>query len=520
MAAERLSMRTIKEVLRLKWEKKFSNKQIEQSCKIARSTIREYLVRAERAGLNWPEVSDLDDGRLEALLFSPSVHAECSEKRNLPDMEYLRKELTRKGVTLRLLWLEYRQVNPDGYQYSQFCYHYHQWCNKLDVCLRQTHRAGEKLFLDYAGQTIPVTDPLTGKTIDAYLFIATLGASNYTFAWASFSQDLPSWIDANVRALNFFGGVPEILVPDNLKTGVTKACYYEPDINPTYYKMACHYNTVIIPARIVKPKDKAKVESAVLIAERWILAALRNHAFFSISELNNAIAEKLEDLNNRTFQKMNGTRRSLYETLDRPALKPLPASPYVYAECKKVRVNIDYHVTIDGHYYSVPYQLVKEQVEAWLTATTVEILFKNRRVASHARSTEKYQHTTLTEHMPKAHQKYLEWTPSRIMDWAGKNGPNTRQIVTCIMERHRHPQQGFRSCLGIMRLAKRYSSERLEAACGRALLLKAYSYKSIESILKTNLDAQELPESSPEKKITHYNIRGQEYYRQEESAHA
>ncbi len=520
MAAERLSMRTIKEVLRLKWEKNFSNKQIAQSCKIARSTVREYVGRAERAGLKWPSVSDLDETHLATLLFSTSTPAECSGKRDLPDMEYIRKELTRKGVTLRLLWLEYRQADPDGYQYSQFCFHYHQWRNKLDVCLRQTHRAGEKLFIDYAGQTIPVTDPSTGKTKDAYLFLATLGASNYTFAWASFSQDLPSWIEANVRALGFFGGVPEILVPDNLKSGVKKPCYYEPDINPTYYKMGCHYNTVIIPARIVKPKDKAKVESAVLVAERWILAALRNHTFFSLGELNNAIAEKLEDLNNRKFQKMNGTRRSLYETIDRPALKPLPATPYVYAECRKARVNVDYHIEVGDHYYSVPYQLAKEQVEVWLTATTVEVLFKNRRVASHARSTEKYKHTTLTEHMPKAHQKYLEWTPSRIMDWAGKTGPNTRQMVSCIMESRKHPEQGFRSCLGIMRLAKRYSAERLEAACGRALLLKAYSYKSIESILKTNLDAQELPESSPVTKIIHENIRGREYYRQEESAHA
>lgn len=520
MAAERLSMRTIKEVLRLKWEKKFSNKQVAQSCNIARSTVREYVERAQRAGLSWPLASDLDDGRLEALLFS-STPVESSEKWVLPDMEYIHKELTRKSVTLRLLWLEYRQANPDGYQYSQFCFHYHQWRDKLDVCLRQTHRAGEKVFVDYAGQTIPVNDPQTGETRDAYLFLATLGASNYTFAWASFSQDLPSWIDVNVRALSFFGGVPEIIVPDNLKTGVTKPCYYEPDINPTYHKLACHYGTVIIPARAFKPKDKAKVESAVLVAERWIMAAFRNHTFFSIEELNRAIGEKLQELNSRRFQKMEGSRRSLYETIDRPALKPLPSAPYQYAECKKARVSIDYHIEIEGHYYSVPYQLVKEQVEVWLTTATVEVLFKNRRVASHARSYIKGAHTTMTEHMPKAHQKYLEWTPSRILDWAGKNGPNTRSLAACIMENRRHPQQGFRSCLGIIRLVKRYSSERVEAACGRALLLKAYSYKSVESILKTNLDQQELTESSTsEKPIIHYNIRGREYYQQQEAAHA
>ena len=520
MAAERLSMRTIKEVLRLKWEKQLSNKQIAASCNIARSTIRDYLERARRAGLSWPLAPDLDDGRLEALLFS-SAPETAAGKRGLPAMEYLRKELTRKSVTLRLLWLEYRQANPDGYQYSQFCERYHQWSNKLDLSLRQTHRAGEKLFVDYAGQTTPITDPMTGQTREARLFIAALGASSYTFAWAAFSEDLPSWIEANARAFSFYGGVPAILVPDNLKSGVTKPCYYEPEINPTYHKFACHYGTVVIPARRLKPKDKAKAESAVQVAERWILAALRNHTFFSIEELNRAIAEKLQDLNNRKFQRMDASRRSLYETIDLPALKPLPSVPYQYAECKKVRVNIDYHIAIDDHYYSVPYPLVKEQVEAWLTATTVEILFKNRRVASHARSSEKCQHTTLTEHMPKAHQKYLEWTPSRIMDWAGKNGPNTRELASRIMESRKHPEHGFRSCLGIMRLAKRYSPERLEAACGRALLLKAYSYKSVESILKANLDQQKLPETAPAvKPVIHYNIRGREYYQRKEAAHA
>jgi len=520
VAAERLSMRTIKEVLRLKWEKKFSNQQISQSCNIARSTIRGYLARAQNAGLSWPLPSDLDDGSLEAIMFPPAP-TKAPDKGGLPEMGYLRKELNRKGVTLYQLWLEYREANPDGYQYSQFCLLYRQWTGKLDVCLRQTHRAGGKLFVDYAGQTIPVTDPVSGQVKEAYLFVAALGASSYTFAWASFSQDLPSWVEAHIRAFNFFGGVTEILVPDNLKSGVNKPCYYEPDINPTYHDLAEHYGAVVIPARVAKPKDKAKVESAVFMAERWILAALRNHTFFSITALNRAIAEKLQDMNSRKFQKMDGTRRSLYETIDRPALRPLPSSPYEYAEWKKARVNIDYHIEIDGHYYSVPYQLVKEQVEVRFTATTIEVLFKNRRVATHPRSYKRGAHTTLAEHMPKAHQKYLEWTPSRIMDWAGKNGPNTRDLASCIMENRKHPEQGFRSCLGIMRLVKRYSSERVEAACCRALHLKAYSYKSVESILKTNLDKQELPESSsPDKPIIHYNIRGREYYQQEEATHA
>ena len=351
--------------------------------------------------------------------------------------------------------------------------------------------------------------------------MAALGASSYTFAWAAFSCDLPSWIDAHVRAFAFFGGVPEILVPDNLKAGVRKPCYYEPDINPTYYEMARHYGTVVIPARVARPKDKAKVESAVQVAERWILAALRNHTFFSIMELNRAVAEKLTDLNRRKFQKMDSNRRSLYESIDRPALKALPSIPYEYAECKKARVNIDYHIEIEGHYYSVPYQLAKEQVEVWLTARAVEVLFKNRRVAAHPRSAEKGRYTTLLEHMPKAHQKYLEWTPSRIIDWAGRMGPHTRTLVTSIMESRRHPEQGFRSCLGIIRLGKRYAPERVEAACGRALRLEAYSYKSVDSILKANLDKEELPEAScPTEPIVHDNIRGREYYQQKEDSHA
>jgi len=286
-------------------------------------------------------------------------------------MDYIHRERKKKGVTLQLLWYEYKQANPDGYQYSQFCALYRQWVQKLDVCLRQEYRAGEKLFVDYAGQTIPINDPLTGEIREAQLFVATLGASNYTFAEASFSQDLPSWIKAHVHAFEFFGGVPQILVPDNLKAGVTNPCRYEPDINPTYQDLAQHYGTVVIPARTRKPRDKAKAESAVLVAERWILAALRNHSFFSLQELNKAISEKLRDLNNRTFQKLDTTRRALFETLDKPALKPLPERSYEYAEWKKARVNIDYHIEIDHHYYSVPYQLVKEQVDVRLKCTPV-----------------------------------------------------------------------------------------------------------------------------------------------------
>ena len=509
-------MRKIKEVLRLHFEHQQSARQIAKSCDIARSTVKEYIDRAHKAGIPWPLPAEWDDTALENRLFPP-VPLIPPEKRQMPSMEYLHQERKRKGVTLQLLWHEYKEANPDGYQYSQFCELYRQWTKKLDVCLRQEYRAGEKLFVDYAGQTISIQDSLTGETRPAYLFVATLGASNYTFAEATLTQDLPSWIQSHVHAFEFFNGVSEILIPDNLKTGVTHPCRYEPDINPTYLDLAEHYGCAVIPTRTAKPKDKAKVESAVLIAERWILAALRNRTFFSLEELNPAIREKLQEFNLHKFQKLDSTRKELFENLDRPALKPLPEKPYEYAEWKKATVNIDYHIEIDHHYYSAPYQLVKESVEARFTSTTVEVLFKNRRVASHARSYQKGGYTTLQEHMPKAHQQYLEWTPSRIIRWAAQNGPYTEKLVTYILERKPHPQQGFRSCLGILRLGKQYSKERLEAACAYALTIHGYFYKSVESILKNGLDQKHTlllkrEESTLPLPLQHPNIRGKEYY--------
>jgi transposase len=506
-------MRKIKEVLRLKWAHKLSNRKIAKSCLISRSTVADYLLRAKLAGLSWPLDPELDDAAIENLLFPVTDKSVPAESR-MPDMEYLYRELKRKSVTMQLLWYEYKQANPDGYQYSQFCNLYRQWVKKLDLTLRQEHRAGEKLFIDYAGQTVSIVDPKTGEITEVQIFLATLGASNYTFAEASLSQELPSWIKSHVHAFQFFGGITEILVPDNLKAGVTNPCRYEPDINPTYQDLAKHYGTTVIPARSRRPKDKAKVESAVFVAERWILAALRNHTFFSLNELNRAIAEKLHDLNNRKFQKLNTTRRQLFETIDRPALKSLPSRPYEYAEWKKVRVNIDYHIEIGRHYYSVPYQIAREQVDIRLTSSTVEVLFKNKRVASHQRDYRKGAFTTLTEHMPKSHQRYLEWTPSRIIRWAEKNGPKTQKVITRILDSRTHPEQGYRSSLGIMRLGKAYSPERLEAACERALFINTYSYKSVQSILKKGLDQQpflfeQIEDTQP---LNHHNTRGKHYY--------
>ena len=514
MAARRLSMRKIKEVLRLHYEKGLSTRQIAKSLGISRSTIREYLERAQQAGLGWPLPSELDEASLELRLF-PSIHTVAQEKRQMPSPEYLHQELKRKGVTLQLLWHEYKEKNPDGYQYSQFCRIYHQWTEKLDPCLRQVHKAGEKLFVDYAGQTMEITDPETGELHEAQIFVATLGASNYTFTEATRSQDLPSWIQSHVHAFEFFQGVTEILTPDNLKDAVTRSCRYEPDLNATYRELAEHYGTVIIPARVGKARDKAKVESGVLQVERWVLAPLRHHTFFSLAGLNDAISKQLEILNNRSFEKLEGTRKSLFETLDKPALRPLPAHRFVFAEWSKAKVNIDYHIEVDHHYYSVPYQLIHERLDVRLTDVTVEVFFKSRRVALHRHSDLKGKHSTLSEHMPKAHQQHLQWTPSRMIRWAGQIGPQTQNLVRLILESRPHPEQGYRSCLGLLRLEKRYSRERLEAACARALAFKAYSYKNVESILKKRLDQQPSSASSPQTRLPlleHENLRGRQYY--------
>jgi transposase len=506
-------MRKIKEVMRLKYGCGVSNRDIARSCGIARSTVAEYLRRVQGAGLRWPLPEDLDEARLEALLFPPPP-ALTSEARPQPDWRRLHLELKKhRHVTLMLLWQEYKAENPEGYQYSRFCDLYGEWRGRQDLVMRQQHRAGEKLFIDYAGQTVPVIDRQTGEIRQAQIFLAVLGASSYTYCEATWTQSLPDWIASHVRAFRYLGGVPEVLVPDNLKAGVTSPHLYEPDLNPTYQEMAKHHTVAVVPARSGRPKDKAKVEAGVLVAERWILARLRNREFFSLAELNAAIAELLEELNAAPFQKLPGSRRSLFEDLDRPALRPLPAVPYEYAEWTKVRVHIDYHVQVAKHYYSVPYQLVGKQCEARATAATVEIIHRGRRVASHARSARKGGYTTVREHMPPQHRALVEWTPQRLVSWAAQAGEATAALVSHILEHRPHPQQGFRPCLGVMRLGKRYGQDRLEAACRRAVASRAYSYRSVESILKNGLDQQPLPEPPrPKPPIEHDNVRGADYY--------
>jgi transposase len=510
MSTKRLTMRKIREVLRLKYGLEKTIREISQSCLIGKSTVSDYLLRTSAAGISWPLPEDLDDTGLERLLFPSSGPF----RRNLPMPCWpeVHKELKRKGVTLALLWHEYKEKHPNGYQYSWFCHEFKRWSGAIDVVMRQDHRAGEKCFVDYAGHTMPVVNRLTGEIKDAQVFIGVLGATSYTYAEASESQGLSDWIASHVHMFEFMGGVPAVLVPDNLKSGVSRACYYDPDINPTYQDMARHYNTVVLPARVRAPRDKAKVETGVQIVERWILAKLRNHTFFSLADLNREIRRLLDELNDKPFQKLPGSRKSMFDSIDRPALKDLPADPYQYAEWKKATVHIDYHVEVDGHYYSVPYQLVKKKVDVRITASTVECFYKNKRTASHKRSCRKGRHTTVKEHMPARHQKYLEWTPERFLRWAAKIGPHTAGLAEKIITSRIHPQQAYRTLMGIMRLGKSYSEPRLEAACGRAIAIGSTSYRSVESILKNSLDRKPLQQKDESVPVQHSNIRGSHYY--------
>ncbi len=507
-----MPMRTIKEVLRLKWSCGLGNRAIAKSCGIAKSTVTEYLKRATKANLSWPLPDKLDDSAIEHLLFPPVIVSDSP--RPLPVWADIHRELARKSVTLMLLWDEYKAQYPEGYQYSHFADLYRAYAKKLDISMRQIHHAGEKLFVDYCGQTVPVIDQSTGEVHACQIFVAVLGASNFTYAEATYTQSLPDWIGSHVRALGFIGGVPELLIPDNLLSGVTKVCRYEPGINRTYQELAVHYGAAVIPARVRKPKDKAKAEAGVQLVQRWILAALRNRTFFSLTELNEAICGLLDKLNNKLFKKLSGSRMSRFLELDKPALRPLPAIAFEYAEWQiKKRSGINYHIEVDNHYYSVPYQLRREYLDVRLTGSIVEVFFNNKRVASHLRSYIKWGYTTLAEHMPKSHQAHAGFTPERLIRWASETGKSTAELVTAILETKLHPQQGYNSCFGLVTLDKKFGKERVEAACKRALAIGGISYKSVRSILETGLDKKPLPEPrTAAPKITHSNIRGSEYY--------
>ena len=505
-------MRKITEALRLK-AAGVPNRDIAVAVGAGKTTVYELLARAQAAGVAWPLPDDLDAEALETLLYPPPT-AVLAERRPVPDWGEVHRELKRKHVTRRLLWLEWRAANPDGWGYSQYCQHYQDWLDRQDVVMRLSYRAGEKMFVDFSGDRLDVVDPETGEVFRAEVFVAVLGCSGLLYAEATRGQGLPSWLSAHARAYAFYGGVPEVTVPDNLKSGVSKACFYDPELNAAYAELAEHFGTVVLPTRTAKPRDKAAVEAGVLTVERWVLAPLRNRRLFGLAEANRAVAERLCEVNARGFRGEPTSRRELFEDLEREALKPLPGAPYEPSEWRKVTVNIDYHVEgPDRRYYSVPYQLVRQRLDLRATQTTVEVLRSGRRVASHLREHGRRRYVTDPAHMPQSHRAHLEWTPSRLVAWAGTVSPETAALAERLLASRPHPEHAYRACLGLMNLAKRYGNERVGAACARALASGAVSYSSVKSILAEGLDRVPLAQKEPlPPPPEHENLRGAAYY--------
>ncbi len=513
MPGERVSMRKIRDVLRLRFAQGLSQRAIGDSLGMSAGAVNTYLGRARMAGLTWPLAEGIGDAQLETLLYPPPPDV-AADRRPVPDWAIVHREMRRPNVTLALLWEEYRAGSgADGFGYSWFCDLYREWAGRLKPTLRQVHTAGERLFVDFAGHGMEVIDAATGEVRRAEIFVAVLGASSFLYAEATASQALPDWIAAHVNALAALGGVPRQIVSDNLKAGITKACFYEPTVNRTYADMAAHYRTAVIPARPYKPRDKAKVEVGVQVVQRWILARLRNQRFFSLAELNRAIRELAAQLNDRPMRGWGTTRRALFEQLDRPALQSLPPAPYEYADWKRCRVGLDYHVEIDRHFYSVPFRLLREQVDARVTAKTVEIFHRGKLVAAHARGRMPHRPTTVAEHMPSSHRRYRDWTHERLQREAAAIGDDTSALVDTVLRSRPHPEQGFRSCIGILGLAKRYGAARLEAACGKALAIGTRSYSSVAAILKNKQESKAAPQGETDRPgLLHDNIRGPGYY--------
>jgi len=504
-------MRKIKEILRLRCEAGLSQRAIARAIGVSNSTVSEACSRLAEAGLSWPLPEGITDAELEARLYRARGAAVADPRE--PDWASVQKKLSEKHVTLRLAWQEYLDVHAGGYGYSWFCERYRAWQERIDVVMRQEHKAGEKLFVDWAGDKLPYIDAESGKERQACLFLAVLGASSYTYAEVFENERTESFLTAHVHAFEFFGGAPELIVPDNLKTGVTSPDRYEAEIAAPYGELAAHYGAAVLPARVRRPRDKAKVETGVLVAYRAIAAPLRNRSFYSLAELNAAIGVQLTALNKRPFQKLPGSRRSVFTEREAPLLRPLPAEPFSCRTRKLATVHIDYHVELCGHFYSVPYHLVREKVELRFDAHTVEVYHDGQRVALHVRSGRKGRATTEAAHMPEKHRAMAAWTPERMEAWAARTGPATAALAAAIMASRPHPALGFRSCLGVLRLEGKYGAARLEAACARALSAGGRSYGSVRSILERGLDA--LPAQSnaaAPPQLTHTNLRGPGYY--------
>ncbi len=510
MSRRRIPLRKVKEVLRLHYECGLSQARIATICNIGRGSVQNYIHRMQETGSSWESLRELTETDVESALYTQEPAT--SGKKPL-DYAYWIQELRKPNVTKALLWEEYKQAYPDGYQYSRFCFLLRRYQNKQQYSMRQRHKAGEKLFVDFGSiEGIRIIDSRTGAPVGCSLFVASWGASTYLFAKATASENVCSWIQVHNDALEYFGCVPQLIVPDNLKAAVIKGCRYEPYLNQTYVDFARHYGTALLPARPAKPKDKAKVENSVLLAKKWILARLRNRVFYSIAELNEAIDELLHIFNAKIMKNIAKSRLQLFEELDKKHARALPRHSYVYTEYKDVRVNINYHIEFAKHHYSVPYKYIHEKVQVCARTQSIDIRHKDVCICSHARSYVPHEYTTITDHMPPAHKKYIEWTPKRIEDWAVRQGLHVQQMVQQVMQSRAHPEQGFKACLGILRLGQRYGADRLDAACARALNYRAYYYRSIKTILEKGLDKQiasGIPNKAPS---PHDNIRGQGYY--------
>jgi len=505
-------MRRIKQLLTMHFGAGASARSIAQELGVAPSTVREYLGGAAAAGISWPLAADVTDESLVARLFvnagvriGARFHAE-------PDWAALVRELKRPGVNLLVLWEEYRAVHPSGYAYSRFCQLFREFERRLSPTMRQSHAAGHKAFVDYSGKQVPVTDPITGVVRPAEIFVAVLGASSLTYAEVTWTQTLPDWIGAHVRMFRFWGVAPRLLVPDNLKSAVHKASFYDPEVNRSYGMMAAHYGVGVLPARPKRPRDKAAVEAGVRFAQSYILGRLRNMTFFSLGEANAAVATAVERMNSREMRRLGMSRRQLFEAIEQPVMQELPRDEFEFAEWNLARVGIDYHVEVQDFFYSVPHALIREQVDTRATQRTVEVFHRGKRVAAHARRYGGQRHGTHPEHMPSAHRRYAEWTPERLQRDARSIGPTTEALVIAVMARRPHPEQGFRTCLGILRLFRGLEAARVEAVSLRAIEIGALSYASVASILKHRLDRGAPPQAADGPPLLHENIRGSRYY--------
>jgi len=505
-----LTMRQLRQMLRLHHDG-VSAREIGRTLGVARSTIQDNLERARVAGIGWPLPSEWTDEVLEQRLFARASVKPGRRRHTEPDWAALARELKRSGVNLMVLWEEYRESHPDGYGYSRFCDLYREFERRLSPVMRQHHVAGDKVFVDYSGKKIAIVDPSTGEVRDAEIFVAVLGASNYTYAEATWTQTLPDWIGAHVRMFRFFDGVPRLVVPDNLKSGVHKASFYDPEINRSYAMMAAHYGVGVLPARLYRPRDKAKVEAGVKFAQTYVLGRLRHQTFFSLADANRAIALVLERMNGHVMRRLGLSRSDLFASIKRGALRSLPATDYEFAEWRLARVGLDYHVEVDGFYYSVPHALIRAQVDVRITSRTIEVFHRAKRVAAHQRRYGGRLHGTDPDHMPSAHRRYAAWTPERFQRWARTIGPNTEGLVVAVLANRPHPEQGFRTCLGVLRLFRGIDPVRAEAIAARALAIGALTYKSVASILKNNLDRAP-PAAESSTVVEHQNLRGPGYF--------